>query len=78
MDTLNFYLEDDKTSIHDITLKADGIHMPKIKMNSGKAMSCSKIELIPNEKISTLANIEMQKEEQFLQAEKMMDYILYF
>ena len=43
-------------------LKADGIHMPSIKINSWKAISRSKIELLEYEKISALASIEEQKE----------------
>jgi site-specific recombinase XerD len=62
IDTLNFYRTNDKVSIFDIMLKADGIHMPSIKINSWKAISRSKIELLEYEKISALASIEEQKE----------------
>lgn len=62
IDTLNFYKTNNKISIFDVMMKADGIHMPSIKINSWKAISGSKIELLEYEKISALASIEEQKE----------------
>lgn len=62
VDSLSFYRTNNKVSIFDVMLKADGIHMPSIKINSWKAISRSKIELLEYEKISSLASIEEQKE----------------
>ena len=62
IDTLNFYKNDDKTSILNIMRKADGVLLPSIKINSWKAISSSKIELMKYDRISTMANIEEEKE----------------
>lgn len=75
IDTLNFYLNDDKISLLDITIKANGINMPTIKIHSWKAFANSKIELMEYGKVSTLANIEEKKEILKMKAEKLVDFI---
>ena len=75
VDTLDFYLNDNKISLLDITIKAKGIYMPAIKMNSWKAISNSRIELIEYEKVSVMVNIEEQKENLKMKTEKLVDYI---
>tara|TARA_B110000008_G_C16609995_1_gene420054 strand:- start:40 stop:582 length:543 start_codon:yes stop_codon:yes gene_type:complete len=62
IDSLNFYKNDDKISIFDVMIKADGIHMPSIKISSWQAISRSRIELMKYDRISALASIEEQKE----------------
>lgn len=62
IDTLNFYLNDNKMSLLNTTIKAGGFKFPLIKMNSWKAISNSRIELLDYNKISDLANIEEQKD----------------
>lgn len=57
VDTLNFYKSNENISIFDIMMKADGIHMPRIKINSWRAISNSKIELMEYETISALSTI---------------------
>src|SRR5690554_1879820 len=58
IDTLNFYRKDDNVSIGDVMMKANGVHIPSIKISSWKAISNSKIELMDYDRISALANIE--------------------
>ena len=74
IDTLDFYLEDNKISLLDITIKANGIHIPTIKINSWKAISNSRIELMEHDKVSALANIEEQKEILKMKTEKLGDF----
>ncbi len=74
VDTLNLYLDYDSISLFDITLKAERINMPFIKINSWKSISNSKIELIEYEKMSSLAAIEERKELLGIQIDKMIDY----
>ncbi|TXD80951.1 hypothetical protein ESY86_18520 [Subsaximicrobium wynnwilliamsii] len=62
IDTLDFYKKDDKISILDILMKVNGVSIPSIKISSWKAISNSKIELMEYDKISSLANIEEEKE----------------
>ncbi|CAM4231813.1 hypothetical protein [Zobellia nedashkovskayae] len=75
IDTANFYLKNDSTSILEIILKAEGIKIPSIKINSWKAISNSKIELIDYEKISALANIEESKEILRMKGEYLLNFI---
>ncbi len=75
IDTLDFYKNYDKISLFDILTKVDGIHMPTIKINSWKAISNSKIELMEYDKISALANIEEQKELLQTKIENLMNFI---
>ena len=75
IDTLDFYLEDNKISLLDITIKAKGIYMPTIKMNSWKAISNSRIELIEYNKVSVMVNIEEQKENLKMKTNKLVDFL---
>ena len=74
IDTLEFYLEDDKVSILKITLKAGGINIPSIRMDSWKAISSSRIELIDYDKLSSLVSIEEARENLKMKTEKLMDF----
>ncbi len=75
VDTLNFYSRDNKISVLDITIKSKGIYIPAIKINSFKALSNSKIELMEYSKISALANIEEQKEILKMKTERLVDFV---
>ncbi|MBI9069302.1 MAG: hypothetical protein JEZ09_18540 [Salinivirgaceae bacterium] len=75
IDTLDFYLEDNKISLLDITIKANGIYIPTIKINSWKAISNSRIELVEHNKVSALANIEEQKEILKMKTEKLANFL---
>ena len=75
IDSLNFYLNDNQVALDEIINKARGIYIPKIRINSWKAISNSKIELMDYEKVSTLADIEEQKELLLMKAEKLIDFI---
>lgn len=75
IDTLDFYKNYDEISLFDILIKVDGIHMPTIKINSWKAISNSKIELMEYDKISALANIEEQKELLKTKGENLINFI---
>ncbi len=61
IDTLKFYSENSKISFLDIMKKNNGFHIPSIKLNSWRAISNSKIELLNYDKVSILANIEEEK-----------------
>ena len=74
IDSLDFYLKDNSISILEITIKAKGIHIPTIKINSWKAISNSKIELMEYNKVSTLANIEENKEYLKMKAENLVNF----
>jgi hypothetical protein len=75
VDTLDFYKKDDKISIFDVVMKLNGIKIPTIKINSWKAISNSKIELMEYDKVSTLANIEEQKELLKTKSQNLMNFI---
>jgi len=75
IDTLNYYSKDNKIALADLIKKTNGIHMPTIKINSWKAISNSKIELLQYDKISILANIEEQKDILRTKSIKMMDFV---
>lgn len=75
IDTLSFYLKDNQISLDAIIKKATGIYIPSIKTNSWKAISNSKIELMDYAKVSTLADIEEQKELLRIKSEKLLDFI---
>lgn len=62
MDTLNFYLEDEKSSLNQIMYKTNGISLPTIRIYSWRALSNSRIELLNYKDLSSLANIEEEKE----------------
>lgn len=75
IDTLDFYQKDDEISIFDVMMKVNGINIPTIKINSWKAISNSKIELMEYDKISTLANIEEQKELLKIKSQNLMNFV---
>lgn len=75
VDTLDFYKTDDKISIFDVVMKVNGIQTPTIKINSWKAISNSKIELMEYDKVSTLANIEEQKELLKTKSQNLVNFI---
>ena len=75
IDTLDFYLQDNKTSLLDLTIKSKGIYLPTIKINSFKSLSNSKIELMEYNKISAFANIEEQKEILKTKSERLADFV---
>ena len=61
-DSLELYAKNTNATILDIVKDAKGIQIPKIKINAWKAISNSKIDLVNYERISSLSNIEEQKE----------------
>ena len=75
VDTLNVYITNDTVSIFDIVMKVNGINIPTIKINSWKAISNSKIELMAYDQVSTLANIEEQKELLKMKSQNLMNFI---
>lgn len=75
IDTLDSYLKDQKKTLLEVVLKADGIHMPNIKINSWKAISNSKIELVDYDKISRMVTIEEGKDIFESRVEKLTSYL---
>ena len=75
IDSIDAYLIDDNISLLDITLKNKGIYVPTIKINSWKAISNSKIELLDYKKISALAIIEEQKEMLKMKSMRLVDFL---
>ncbi len=61
LDTLNNYLNN-KNTLFEVLTKGDGIYLPNIRMNSWKAISNSKLELLDYKKLIDLSNIEEGKE----------------
>lgn len=75
IDTLDFYMNDETMSLDKVINKAQGIYIPSIKLNSWKALASSKIELMDYEELSTLADIEEQKELLKMKSNRMVDFI---
>ena len=75
VDTLDFYANDTRISLLDIVRKNNGIYIPSIKINSWKAISNSKIELMEYDKISALANMEEQKETLKAKSDRFSDFV---
>ena len=75
IDTIEAYIQDEKISLIDITLKNKGIYVPTIKINSWKSISNSKIELMDYEKVSALAMIEEQKEMLKMKSMRLVDFL---
>ena len=75
VDTLDFYATDSKISILDVVRKNNGIYIPSIKINSWKAISNSKIELMEYDKISALATMEEQKETLKMKSDRFADFV---
>ena len=75
IDTLDVYLNDDKISLLDITMKSKGVWLPTIKINSFKSLSNSKIELMEYDKISAFSNIEEQKEVLRMKSDRLGNFV---
>ena len=75
IDTLDYYKTDKDVSLFDIMMKVNGIQMPSIKINSWKAISSTKIELMEYSKVSTLADIEEQKDLLKVKSQNLMNFI---
>ena len=75
IDTIDFYSKDNEISLLEIAIKAEGIKIPTIKINSWKAISNSKIELMEYEKVSILSEIEENKDILKMKAEKLVSFI---
>lgn len=75
VDTIDVYLNNEKVTLYEIMMRANGIQMPAIKTNSWNAIANSKIELIEYEKLSALSDIEERKENLTQRIEKQMEYI---
>lgn len=74
LDTVNKYIDDDKLTLLEVMVKANGLNFPSIKTNSWKALSNSKIELLDYKKVILLSNIDDGKE----LLNKKVEYILNF
>ncbi|UZO80123.1 DUF6090 family protein [Aquimarina sp. ERC-38] len=75
IDTLNSYSEDETVSLLQIIEKAKGVYAPAIRLNYWKALSNTKIELLPYERLSILADIEEGKELVEYKLNKILDFI---
>lgn len=75
VDTIKVYMNNEKVTLYEIIMRANGIQMPTIKTNSWNAIANSKIELIEYEKLSALSDIEEGKENLNQRIEKQMEYI---
>ncbi len=75
IDTLDYYLANNTISLIDIILKNNGIKAPRIKVNSWKAVSTSKIELLEYDKMTTLADIEEQKAHMNMKLDKLLTFL---
>lgn len=75
IDSLAFYSDDNKTTILNILKKVDGFQTSTIKMNSWKAISNWKIELIDYKKVSILSEIEEINEMLKMKTQYLMNFI---
>lgn len=75
IDNLDIYMNNNKISLYNTIIKTKGLHFPSIKMNSWKAISNSRIELLDYDKISDIANIEEQKDILKIKIDKLTDLI---
>lgn len=75
IDTLDFYMANNKITLFDIVLKNNGFHTPTIKINSWKAISNSKIELLQYKKMTILADIEDQKNNLNQKLDKLLSFL---
>lgn len=75
LDTIDAYLMDDKVSLIDITIKNKGVYIPTIRINSWKAISNSKIELLDYEKVSSLGMIEETKGILMMKSNRLIDFL---
>lgn len=62
VDTISFYSKNNDINLFDALRKTNGMHIPTIRLNSWKAISNSKIELVNYEKLTLLSRIEEQQE----------------
>lgn len=74
-DTIQVYLNNDKVSLYDVMMKAEGVYSPVIKTNSWNAIANSKIELIGYERLSTLADIEERKKNLTNRVQRQTEYL---
>ncbi len=75
IDSLDIYMKNTNVSVYEIILKSDGIYAPRIKTNSWNAISNSKIELIPYDKLSKFVDIEERKKNLQKRTEKQLDFM---
>jgi len=75
IDTLDFYKNDNKISLFDVMMKVNGVQVPRIRINSWKAISSSKIELMEYERVSAMTNIEEQKELLLLKTQYLTNFM---
>jgi hypothetical protein len=75
IDTLDIYINNNEISLFNTITKTNGLNFPSIKMNSWKAISNSRIELLDYDKISDMANIEEQKDILEMKIDKLTDLI---
>ena len=75
LDTIDAYLMNDKVSLMDITIKNKGVYIPTIRINSWKAISNSKIELLDYEKVSSLGLIEETKGILMMKSNRLIDFL---
>lgn len=62
VDTISFYSKNKDINLFDALRKTNGIHIPTVRLNSWKAISNSKIELVNYDKLTLLSMIEEQQE----------------
>lgn len=75
IDTIDFYSDNKNLTIFDVAIKADGIHIPTIKLNTWKSLSNSKIELAEYKKMSVLSGIEEKRELLRRKEEYLMNFL---
>lgn len=75
IDTINAYINNEKVTLYEIIIKANGIQKPIIKTNSWNAIANSKIELINYEKLSAFSDIQERKENLNQRIENQKEYI---
>lgn|SRR5699024_10998611 len=75
IDSLGFYSDNNNKSILDIAMKVNGFQTPTIKMNSWRAISNSKIELIDYKKVAVLSEIEEINEVLKMKTQYLMNFV---
>ncbi|CDN74591.1 hypothetical protein [Elizabethkingia anophelis] len=75
IDSLDFYAKNNNVNIIEIVRKSKGIKIPKIKINAWKSVSSAKIDLLNYNKITSLSDIEEQKENLKDKTEYLMTYL---
>ena len=74
-DTLSKYVQNESLPLIQVIEKAGGVTGPVIKLNYWRALSNTKIELIEYSKLSTLTDIEEQKNLLIYKRNKLLDFI---